>query len=179
MIYIQLEKLEKEVRELRKKVVEPFEQIIKEFTNLFYETLKQVKFPKLDKDVKIDNDLTPYVRDTNYKTQGSLGATVLITQAWYISFFRLNSLFNSNHPKFFLVDSPQKNIGLNTTEEEYKDEEIVKNLYIEYKKLIDENFLDQLIIVDNAPPEGYDEYFCIKFTRDPEIPPYGLIDDEI
>ena len=175
----QINRLEKEIKDLREKVVKPYEEILRNFSEIFYEILESLKFPKLDKNVIIEKDLTPYVRDTSYRSQGSLGATVLITQAWYIALFRLLSEFDSKHPKFYLIDSPQKNIGLNTKEVEYKDAEIIYNIYKEYKKLADEKLLEQLIIVDNAPPEGYENFYTIKFTRDPKIPPYGLIDDEI
>ena len=175
----QIEELRENIKILKEKIIKPYEEILKDFSKCFYKTLSKLKFPKLDENVKIDNELTPYVRDTSYQSLGSLGATVLITQAWYIALFKILTTYESHHPGFFLVDSPQSNIGLNTKEEDYKDEEIVKCIYKEYKKLIDNNFLEQLIIVDNVPPPGYDEFICIKFTRDPKISPYGLIDDEI
>jgi len=175
----QIEELDKNIKMLKKKIIKPYEEILKDFSKCFYETLSILKFPKLDKNVKIDDDLTPYVRDTDYRSFGSLGAIVIITQAWYIALFKILSKYESTHPDFFLVDSPQSNIGLNTKEEDYKDIEIVKCIYNEYKKLIDNNIIEQLIIVDNAPPPGYEEFICIKFTRDPKISPYGLIDDEI
>lgn len=175
----QIEELDKNIKMLKKKIIKPYEEILKDFSNCFYETLLKLKFPKLDENVKIENDLTPYVRDTSYQSLGSLGATVIITQAWYIALFKILASYDSTHPKFFLVDSPQSNIGLNTKEEDYKDEEIVKGIYNEYRKLIENNFLEQLIIVDNIPPLEYKEFMCVKFTRDPRIPPYGLINDEI
>ena len=88
----QIEVLDKSIKMLKKKIIKPYEEILKDFTNCFYETLSKLKFPKLDENVKIDNDLIPYVRDTSYQSLGSLGATVIITQAWYIALFK-TSLF--------------------------------------------------------------------------------------
>ena len=104
----------------------------------------------------------------------------MITQAWIIAFFHLFINFESNHPKFFLIDSPQTNIGLGRDiEEQYRDANIIKGIYKEYKKLIDQSILEQIIIVDWIPPQGYKDYYCIVYTGDPSNKPYGLIDDEL
>jgi len=173
-----IEKVKNKLETLNKKA-KSYQNILEKFSHYFYDILKQYNFPKLDKNTFVNDQLTPYVRNTNYHLIGSAGATVLITQAWFIGFFHLFLDFESNHPKFFLIDSPQTNIGLGREiEEEYRDEGIVKGIYKQYKKLIDQSILEQIIIVDWIPPQGYKNYHCIKYTGDPNKNPYGLIDDE-
>ena len=174
-----IEKVKNKLETLTKKA-KSYQNILEKFSQYFYSILKRFNFPKLDKDTFINDQLTPYVRNTNYHFIGSAGATVLITQAWIIAFFHLFINFESNHPKFFLIDSPQTNIGLGRDiEEQYRDENIVKGIYREYKKLIDQSILEQIIIVDWIPPQGYKDYYCIEYTGDPNKKPYGLIDDEV
>jgi hypothetical protein len=36
-----------------------------------------------------------------------------------------------------------------------------------------------IIVVDNVPPSIAEDHVVIHFTRNPSIPPYGLIDDEV
>ncbi len=190
--YAPLEPLERELIELKDNIqkvknkletiaseVKAYQDILEQFSQNFYNILKKFSFPKLDKSTFINENLLPFVRDTNYHLIGSAGATVLITQAWFVSFFHLFLDFKSNHPKFFLIDSPQTNIGLGREiEENYRDESIIKGVYKEYKELIEKHILEQIIVVDWIPPEKYREYYCVEFSGNPTKKPYGLIDDE-
>ncbi|MGW9028604.1 hypothetical protein ACWGQ5_31555 [Streptomyces sp. NPDC055722] len=36
----------------------------------------------------------------------------------------------------------------------------------------------QVIVADNSPPDLVEENVIVRFSRDEEHPPYGLIDDE-
>lgn len=36
----------------------------------------------------------------------------------------------------------------------------------------------QVIIVDNTPPENVIDHIVMRYTRDPETPPLGVIDNE-
>ena len=63
-------------------------------------------------------------------------------------------------------------------ETEFQDQKIVEGLY---KLLKDVSELDdycQLIIVDNHPPDYMEDNVIVRFSRDPNKPPYGFIDDE-
>jgi hypothetical protein len=37
----------------------------------------------------------------------------------------------------------------------------------------------QLIFVDNTPPDSVLDHVRVRFSRDPAVPPYGLISDEM
>ncbi|KKK64186.1 hypothetical protein LCGC14_2986770, partial [marine sediment metagenome] len=190
--YAPLEPLERELIELKNNIqkvknkletitseVKSYQDILDKFSQYFHDILKNFNFPKLDKNTFINEQLVPFVRNTNYHLIGSAGAIVLITQAWFISFFHLFLDFKSNHPKFFLIDSPQTNIGLGRKiEANYRDESIVKGIYQQYKELIEKSILEQIIVVDWIPPERYRKYYCIEFSGDLIKKPYGLIDDE-
>lgn len=191
--YAPLDPLKKEIIEIQIKIEKikeklttlvitdkTYKKIIEQFSFNFYSVLNEFNFPKLDKSTYIEKQLIPIVRDTDYHLIGSAGAIVLITQAWFIAFFHLFKNFESNHPRFFLIDSPQTNIGLGRAmEDDYRDENIVFGIYKQYLKLIEDLILDQIIIVDWIPPKGYSKYYCVEYSGDSEKKPYGLIDDEI
>jgi molecular chaperone GrpE (heat shock protein) len=173
-----IEETKKKLSDIKTKT-KSFIKIIEQFSDNFYKVLLELSFPKLDKNTYINEKLVPYVRNTNYRDIGSLGAIVLITQAWFMAFFDLFKKYKENHPKFFLVDSPQSNIGSNSEIEDYRDENIIKGIYMKYKSLIDEDILEQIIIADSIPPNGYERFYCVKYTGMKDNPPYGLIDDEV
>jgi hypothetical protein len=37
----------------------------------------------------------------------------------------------------------------------------------------------QLVVVDNSPPDSVADDVIVRYTRDPNVPPYGLIDNAI
>lgn len=174
----QVESLKKELLEFRKNLIS-YNHLIKRFSVHFYDVLNKIGFPKLDEKSKIDNKLIPIIRGEKYSYLESLGAIVITTQCWYIAFFNLFEEFSTNHPKFFLIDTPQKNIaGERSTNDVYTDYNIILGLYRSYIELLDKNYLKQLIIVDNDPPDEFEDYIIVRYSRDPKKPPYGLIDDE-
>ena len=64
-------------------------------------------------------------------------------------------------------------------EDEFRDAKIIEGLYhhiIEKASEYDGNA--QWIIVDNEPPQIADKFIAVRFTRNKDNPPYGLIDDE-
>jgi hypothetical protein len=156
------------------------DQILKNINERYVEILEYIKFPKLS-NAYIDEKLTPYVRGIAYRDIGSLGAMTLVSTAWFLSIFEKAIELDGDHPGFIMVDSPQKDIGIRPSDvdEEYRDTKIVEKMYqhiIEKSKEYGNNA--QIIIVDNEPPLFAQEYVIVKYSRNKEKPPYGLIDDE-
>lgn len=157
------------------------QDIIKYISNRFGDILESAHFPKLENPL-IDENLVPFVRDQAYREVGSGGALTLISISWFLSIFEGSLELDEWHPGFAMIDSLQKNIGISASEkdQDFRDTRIVEGLYshiIEKTLVYRDDF--QLIIIDNEPPKIADEYITVKFSRNPKIPPYGLIDDEI
>ncbi|MFC2066858.1 hypothetical protein ACFLUO_07425 [Chloroflexota bacterium] len=63
---------------------------------------------------------------------------------------------------------------------EFHDTKIVEGLYQHFiQKVTEFDNAAQWIIVDNEPPSIAEDYIGVRFTRDKNNPPYGLIDDEV
>lgn len=157
------------------------QDIIKYISNRFGDILESAHFPKLENPL-IDENLVPFVRDQPYREAGSGGALTIISISWFLSIFEGSLELDGWHPGFAIIDSLQKNIGLSASEkdQDFRDTSIVEGLYSHIiEKTLDYKNNFQLIIIDNEPPKIADEYITVKFTRNPKIPPYGLIDDEV
>lgn len=190
--YKNLEPLEKEISDLKDnkkdlkdkldnidKSGKTYKDIIGELSKRFFQVLNAFNYPKLNRRSYINEKLEPFARNTHYSKTGSFGGTVLITQAWFVAIFELFEDYDVNHPKFFLLDSPQSNIGSGSNiEEDYRDENIIKAIYKKYKSLIEREILEQIIIVDKFPPKSHETSICVRFTGIRGKYPYGLIDDE-
>jgi rubrerythrin len=156
-------------------------ELISALSSTFGEQLKIVNFPKLS-DARIDEKLVPYVRGLRYNLLSSDGAINLISICWLTTIFTQSVLRAMHHPGFLIIDSVQSGIGMGKqakqVETEFQDQKIVEGLY---KLLKDVSELDdycQLIIVDNHPPDYMEDNVIVRFSRDPNKPPYGFIDDE-
>jgi hypothetical protein len=174
-----LKQLEKRIRELEKSQNDK-STIIKELSDLFYTILKAFKFPKLSDAYIKESDYLPYVRGNKYNDLGSLGAVTMINMAYFLAIGIKGSTSNYNHPGLLIFDSPRKNLGAESKEEEFKDE-IIFNSIIKYFIKVDRDYGErlQLIVVNNGYPEFLDKSFVIKeFDGDgTKGLPYGLIDD--
>jgi hypothetical protein len=126
-------------------------------------------FPKLT-DAQLSDDLTPYVRGQRY-TDASSGGRTLISLAWQLALFEIAWEANSAHPGFLVIDSPQKNLS------EFAD--AAADIYRHLRSwLAGPGAGAQIVVADNAAPSEVEADVVIRFTRRPDQPPYGLIDDE-
>lgn len=162
-------------------------QIIKKIQAQFEKLLIAFNFPKLHSP-NIKNDLTPFVRNLEYKNIGSSGALTLISISWFLSIFEV-AMEIGTHPGFVIIDSPQKNIGKIDSENgsevdtqegdsDFDDVHIVEGMYRHFIEM-SENTGRQWIIIDNSPPKIAEKFVKYRFTRSTSTPPYGLIDDEV
>ena len=81
-----------------------------------------------------------------------------------------------------MIDSPQKNLGhrAHPDDQDFADSRLVENFYRHVKAwLAGAGVGAQLVVVDNSPPSIVDDDVIIRFTRDRNVPPYGLIHDAI
>jgi hypothetical protein len=136
------------------------------------------RYPKLA-DAYLADDLTPFVRGNRY-TASSPGGRTLISLAWQLALFEIAWEAGSSHPGFLLLDSPQKNLGqAGERDAEFADTVTIADIYRHLRRwLAGRGAGAQVVVADNAPPPEADADVIVRFSRRPDQPPYGLIDDE-
>ncbi|GAA2383023.1 DNA recombination protein RecN [Dactylosporangium salmoneum] len=136
--------------------------------------LAEFRYPKLA-DAYLAEDLTPYVRGEPY-TAASSGGRTLIALAWQLAMFETAWELRSSHPGFLLLDSPQKNLGALG---DLEDGETIERIYRHIEDwLAGRGVGAQVVVADNAPPPTAADDVIVRYSRRPDQPPYGLIDDD-
>lgn len=78
-----------------------------------------------------------------------------------------------------MIDTPQKNLGGLADEAEFADIHLVERLYNHIQSWLgDAGQGAQIVIVDNTPPTAVEQRIIVRYTRDPDTEPFGLIDNE-
>lgn len=86
---------------------------------------------------------------------------------------------NHAHPGFLMIDTLQKNLGGLADDAEFADIHLIERLYTHVETwLSDAGQGAQIIVVDNTPPAAVEPHIVVRYTRDPEVEPFGLIDNE-
>jgi len=156
--------------------------VITRLTERFASTLAQFHFPKLS-GAYLDPNYTPFVRGLRYDKVGSAGATTLISLAWYLSLFEESVSTDGAHPGVLMLDSPQKNLvpATGQTADDFQAPAIALGVYEHLLSWCtsDTGLVNQLIVVDNDPPPMAETHLTVRYSGDPALPPYGLIDDAI
>jgi hypothetical protein len=153
--------------------------VVAALSTRFGEVLHSFHFPKLSNPV-LDKRFVPYVRETRYDRVGSAGATTLISLAWYLSVFEESAESGGAHPGLLMVDSPQKNLLPATGQQadDYQGAVIAQSVYrhmLAWSK--GPGGSHQIIVVDNEPPPFVETAVVVRFSGDPNRPPFGLIED--
>ncbi|GGM68860.1 DNA recombination protein RecN [Dactylosporangium sucinum] len=148
--------------------------VVRRVGERYREILEAWKYPKLA-DAYLAEDLTPYMRGEAY-TAASSGGRTLIALAWQLALFEIAWESRSSHPGFLLLDSPQKNLGVAG---DLADSQTIERIYRHLEDwLAGRGVGAQIVVADNAPPPAAAADVIVRFTRRPDQPPYGLIDDE-
>lgn len=175
--------MEKDIEGIRKNISILKEErseksdVIKMVTTEFNQLLKKFEFPKLGYGYIDETSYLPYVRNRKYNDLGSLGGVTLIVLAYYLSIMKAAiSRKDSFYLMFLMIDSPRKNLGIDASQEEFRDEKIfnsIVNTFMEMDKDYKEKI--QLIVVNNGYPDFLPrEYIKVEFDAAGQK---GLIDD--
>lgn len=169
--------------QLEKKQRPDRDSVISQISRRYAEILNEIQYPKVNEDSSLppylDNNLVPHVRGQHFK-EASSGGQVLVSLAWMLAVFEVAYEANNAHPGFLMIDTPQKNLGGKADDAEFADIHLVERVYQHIA-----NWLDgagrgaQVIIVDNTPPDLFTEHVVVRYTRDPNKPPFGLIANEV
>lgn len=196
---VQIEASLKEATDRQRKLSQsqqPRDVVLAKIGSRIESILADFGYPKL-RDVRVQKNLIPVVRNHRYDKVGSSGAMTLIALAWQLAIFELAVEQGAGHPGFLLIDSPQKNLkpdsGLidrapepvNTSEtEEPADEDfharslsIVESIYRHIGEWLSRNPAGQIIMVDNEPPSSVQSQIVVRYSARRDDPPYGLIHD--
>jgi hypothetical protein len=156
-------------------------EVIADLSASFADLLRSWEFPKVDEveAPKLDENFVPWVRGRPYREVGSAGAMTLIAVAWQLTLFERAVEEGLLHPGFLMIDSPEKNLSPDKVgDTDFLDPKIVERMWTHMKRWCEHHPQAQLLIVENMPPSLVDDDVIIRFSRDPEKPPYGLIADE-
>lgn len=153
------------------------DRILAAVSERFASTLADFKYPKLSL-AMVTNRWEPLVRNNSYKVASSGGRT-LISLAWILAVFEVAVEAGAAHPGFLMLDSPQKNIGgRGELDQDFADAVVVEGVYSHLAAWASEHDT-QIIVVDNDPPASVEDNIILRFTRDPIVGRYGLIDNEV
>lgn len=179
------ERLEAQVRVLRSEERDATTRpdrtaVISKLSRRFGKILSDFGYPKLSAPL-IDGKLIPHVRDLPY-TSASSGGRVLLSLAYYLALWEVSYEEAPRAPGLLIVDSPQKNLGHGASgdDPDFADTRLVENFYTHVQEwLSGDGRGAQLIVIDNSPPDSVANDVVVRFTRDSNDPPYGLIDDAV
>lgn len=176
-----LEALRKEQRQ--KKQRPDRDSVISQISRRYAEILTEIQYPKVNEDKSLppylDNNLVPHVRGQHFK-EASSGGQVLVSLAWMLAVFEVAYETNNAHPGFLMIDTPQKNLGGKADDAEFADIHLVERVYQHIVNWLGGAGRDaQVIVVDNTPPDLFTEHAVVRYTRDPNKPPFGLIENEV
>lgn len=154
--------------------------VIRALSQRFASILTDFAYPKLS-DALIDDNLIPHVRGLNYASASS-GGLVLISLAYHLAIWELAYEQGADAPGLLVIDSPQKNLGhaADPGDPDFADSRLVENFYRHVLTWLNADGQGaQLVVVDNSPPDSVSEHVVVHYTRDPAVPPYGLITDAV
>jgi AAA domain len=155
-------------------------EVIRQLSERFGIILSDIGYPKLSHPYLNDN-LRPSVRNLPY-TSASSGGLVLISLAWYLALWEISYEQAPYAPGLLMIDSPQKNLGqaAHQDDPDFADTRLVENFYLHVRRwLAGEGSGAQLVVVDNSPPEIVSNDVVVRYTRNRDVPPYGLIDNAV
>lgn len=174
---------------------QPRDVVLARISTRFESILREFGYPKL-RDVRIQKNLVPVVRNHRYDQVGSSGAMTLIALAWQLAIFELSVEQGEGHPGFLLIDSPQKNLKPVTgiappavldsaaTDGDAADADlharstsIVESIYGHIQTWLTSHPQAQIIVVDNEPPAQVIDDVVVRYSARRDEPPYGLISD--
>lgn len=158
------------------------EQVIGKISARYAAVLREIGYPKIDQEGEpgpfIDDRLVPHARGRSHR-EASSGGQVLISLAWILAVFETAYEEQAAHPGFLMIDTPSKNLGGKADDSEFSDSALIDRFYRHVIRWLEGPGVGaQVVIVDNTPPDFVAPHVVVRYTRDPDQPPFGLIDNE-
>ena len=136
--------------------------------------LAKIESPRLDRHYAPEN------RGMNY-TRLSSGTKTLMSVAWALAILELAIERNQPHPGYLMIDGVSKNLTPAETDVDPDlRRDIIDRVYAHVLAWTEGTGKDaQVIFVDNRPPRAADNAVVVRYSSDPDRPPFGLIEDAI
>lgn len=172
-----ISRLGRDLRELAAVAVD-VSTVRTDLADLLNQRLEDVALSSLQP-VEVGEDFLPHLRGDLYGNLSSKGAISVVMSLWVLVMAQYGAEGSSAHPGLVLLDSPLGSVGRDHSDPEFKDEQLAQGFYkvlVEFHRDLASEL--QVIIVDNRPPQGFEQMYSVEFTRDPEKGRFGLINDE-
>jgi hypothetical protein len=159
------------------------DRVISDISARYRLILETIEYPKVSEHGTlppyVDTNLVPYVRGQHFK-EASSGGQVLVTLAWALAIFEIAYETGAAHPGILMIDTPQKNLGGQADDTEFADIHLVEAVYDHVIEWLDNAGQGaQVIFVDNTPPANAEDHVRVRYSRDPNKQPFGLIANEV
>ena len=174
---IKIERLKEELDDEQKKAIEK-QSLLKDLEKMFMYTLKQVNFPGMRDDHKVEISPKNYIpvisskksddpTTTHFANLGSGGKKTIFKSCYALAVHRLAAKMGTLLPTFLIIDTPMKNIS------ERENVDIFKGFYNFVFKLAEGELKGrQIIIIDKEYYEGKTELPVVKRHMTPDNPKY-------
>lgn len=152
--------------------------VIADLSGVFASVLSRVKFPAL-REVRVDSvSYLPVVRGQHYGELSSRGAIALAVTGWHLAILEYFSVHPGLFPGLLILDSPLSNVGHDSADNEFRDQQIVNAFYVLLADLDLHLKNAQLLVCDNRPPSTADSMVIVRFTGDEAKGRVGLVGKE-
>lgn len=174
---IKIERLKDELNNAKKKALEK-QSLLKDLEKTFMDTLKQVNFPGIRDDHKVEISSKNYIpiisskkpddpTTTHFANLGSGGKKTIFKSCYALAIHRLAAKMGTLLPTFLIIDTPMKNIS------ERENVDIFNGFYNFVFQLAEGELKGrQIIIIDKEYCEGKTTLTLVQRHMTPDDPNY-------
>ncbi len=174
---VKIERQKDELDNEKKKALEK-QSLLKDLEKIFMDTLKQVNFPGMREDHKVEISPKNYIpiisstkpddpTTTHFANLGSGGKKTIFKSCYALAIHRLAAKKGTLLPTFLIIDTPMKNIS------ERENVDIFKGFYNFVFELAEDELKGrQIIIIDKEYYEGKMALPIVKRHMTPDDPKY-------
>lgn len=181
----ELGRINRELEEMRERLTaldqhrQTREHLLEDLSSRFAAILGSFGLHKLESP-RLDKRYAPENRGMNY-TRSSSGTKTLMSIAWALAILELAVERGQPHPGFLVIDGVSKNLTpAETVIDPDLRRDIIDRVYAHVLAWTAGSGKGaQVIFVDNRPPHSADAAVVVRYSADPDRPPFGLIEDAV
>ena len=183
--HAELARITREIEEMRERLAsldqhrQAGEDLLADLSARFGAILRSFRLAKVESP-RLDKNYAPENRGMNYRRLSS-GTKTLMSVAWALAILELAIERDQPHPGFLMIDGVSKNLTPAETDVDPDlRRDIIDRVYDHVLSWTAGAGRDaQLVFVDNRPPRSADDAVVVRYSSDPDRPPFGLIEDAI
>lgn len=152
------------------------EDLLADLSARYAAILESFRLAKLESP-RLDGKYAPQNRNMNY-TRLSSGTKTLLSVAWALAILELAVERGHPHPGFLMIDGVSKNLTPAETDADPDlRRDIIDRVYAHVLSWTAGPGREaQVIFVDNRPPRAAESAVVVRYSSDPNRPPFGLIE---